>query len=141
MKKKPILISGNVYNDDRGSLFYNNDFDASIIKRIYFIENATTLINRGWQGHKIEQRWFSSVTGSFKISILEIDNWEKPSKDLIPKEFILNSSTLDILHIPKGYITSIKALKEESKLLVLADYLLGEIKDEYKFPQNYFEHL
>jgi hypothetical protein len=26
----------------RGSLLYNNDFDASVIKRIYFIENSTT---------------------------------------------------------------------------------------------------
>jgi hypothetical protein len=44
-----------------------------------------------------------------------------------------------MLHIPNGYISNIQAIKESSKLLEMADYLLGEIKDEYKYPQNYFE--
>jgi hypothetical protein len=52
---------------------------------------------------------------------------------------MLNSNTLDVLHIPKGYISSIQALEEFSKLLVMGDYLLGELKDEYRYPPNYFE--
>ena len=141
MEKKPILISGKVYNDDRGSLFYNNDFDASAIKRIYFIENGSTSITRQWQGHQIEQRWFNAVRGSFKILLIKIDNWEQPAKNLNAQEYLIQSETLDVLHIPKGYISSIQALEEESKLVVFGDYLLGEIKDEYKYPQDYFEEI
>lgn len=139
MEKNPILIKGAVHNDERGSLFYNNDFDASKIKRIYYIENASISINRCWQGHKIEQRWFSAVTGSFKILLIAVDNWKQPSKNLKAQEFTVDSATLDVLHIPKRYISSILALEKFSKLLVMADYLLGEIDDEYKYPQNYFE--
>ena len=135
----PTFIKGAVHNDKRGKLFYNNDFNASTIKRIYYIENENTSINRRWQGHKIEHRWFSAVTGSFKILLIQIDNWKQPNKYLEPQEFILSSNTLDMLHIPNGYISSIQALKESSKLLVMSNYLSGEIKDEYKFPQNYFE--
>ena len=110
----PTLIKGDVHNDERGNLFYNNDFDSSSIKRVYFIENDNTSISRRWQGHKIEQRWFSAVTGSFKILLIKIDKWEQPNK-YIRASLILNSNTLDVLHIPKGYISSIQALEEFSK--------------------------
>ena len=54
----PKIIKGENYNDSRGILFYNNDFDASAIKRLYVIDNQKTNFIRAWQGHKIEQRWF-----------------------------------------------------------------------------------
>ena len=34
---------------------------------------------------------------------------------------------------------SIKVL--HSKLLVLADYLINELKDQYKYPSNYFNNI
>ena len=54
----PKIIKGENHNDSRGILFYNNDFDASAIKRLYVIDNQKTNFIRAWQGHKIEQRWF-----------------------------------------------------------------------------------
>jgi len=136
---KPKLITGNCHSDQRGSLFYNNDFDASAIKRIYLIENIETGFNRGWQGHKIEQRWFSAITGSFKISLIEIDNWEQPSTALNPLIFIINAQKLDVLHVPKGYVSSIQSLDKSAKLLVMADYFLAEIQDEYRYDIDYFK--
>ncbi len=56
MVLKPKLIKGNLYTDARGSLAYNNDFDLSLVKRMYTIQNKTIDIQRGWQGHKIEKR-------------------------------------------------------------------------------------
>ena len=53
---EPKVINGNCHKDARGPLMYNNDFDLTSIKRVYFIENANTEITRGWQGHRIEQR-------------------------------------------------------------------------------------
>ena len=135
----PGIIKGGIYSDERGELYYNNDFNAMSVKRIYFIENSGIKTQRGWQGHRIEQRWFSAIKGSFKILLIKIDNWEQPNKYAVSQEFILGSNTLDVLNIPKGYVSSIQALEESSKLLVMADYLLGEIIDEYKYPQNYFE--
>ncbi len=134
----PKIIKGDSHTDTRGTLFYNNDFDASQIKRVYVIENATTDIIRGWQGHKVEQRWFSAIKGSFKIQLIEIDHWEQPSKNLEKLTFIVKAEKLDVLHVPQGYVSSIQALEEASKLLVLADYLLGEIKDEYRYEADYF---
>lgn len=137
----PGIIKGKVHSDQRGLLLYNNDFDATVIKRIYFIENANTSLVRAWQGHQIEQRWFSIVKGSFKILLIKVDDWENPSRKLQTQEYIISAKSLDILHIPKGYLSSIQALEEESKMLVMADYLLGEIDDEYKFPRDYFKNI
>lgn len=136
---KPKLITGNCHSDQRGTLLYNNDFDASQIKRIYIIENENNEFIRGWQGHKIEQRWFSVVCGQFKIQLIKIDNWEKPSLDLEVFTFLINSENLNVLHVPKGYVSSIQSLELNSKLLVMADYLIGENKDEYRYDIEYFK--
>ena len=135
----PKLLKGDCHEDSRGALFYNNGFEMSAVKRIYVIENKSTDIIRAWQGHQIEQRWFSAIKGSFKIKLIAIDNWESPSKKSKKFEFVLDSKKLDILHIPSGYVSSIQLLEVRSKLLVMADYLLGAVEDEYRFPVDYFE--
>ncbi|MCS3531766.1 WxcM-like domain-containing protein [Chryseobacterium sp. JUb7] len=137
----PKIIKGGKYSDERGNLFFNNEFDASAIKRIYYIENTNIEFVRGWTGHQIEQRWFSAIQGSFNIKLIKIDNWEAPSKKSEILEFKLSSDTLNIIHIPKGYVTAIQAIEKGSKLLVMADYSLGEIVDVYRFPIDYFEKL
>lgn len=135
----PKISTGGKHTDARGNLFYNNFFDALPVKRFYIIENQDTQTIRAWQGHQIEQRWFAVLNGSFKIRLIAVDNWENPSKDLSSIDFIMHNNQLDILHIPKGYISSIQALEPQSKLLVMADYVLGEIKDEYRYESDYFE--
>lgn len=133
------LITGGKHTDQRGTVYYNNDFDVSQVKRMYIIENADSTVVRAWQGHRIEQRWFSAIRGTISIKLIKIDNWEAPSKNLPVETFTLNSDQFIILHIPKGYISSIQALEKNSRLLVMADTFLGETNDEYRLPADYFE--
>jgi dTDP-4-dehydrorhamnose 3,5-epimerase-like enzyme len=135
----PKIIIGGSHSDARGTLRFNNSFDATDVKRMYIIENKDTMFVRGWQGHRIEQRWFSAMQGSFKIELIAIGNWENPTKKAEIITFILDSEKLDLLHVPKGYISSIQALSVESKLLAMSDYGLNEINDEYRFSIDYFE--
>ncbi len=135
-----MIIIGNSHKDNRGVITFNNDFDASQIKRMYTIENASTDFIRGWQGHKIEQRWFLAMKGSFAISVLAVDDWKCPSRDLKPCSFIINDATLNVLHVPSGHLTGIQALEDGSRLLAMSDYSLGDIQDEYRFDINYFEN-
>ncbi|MGG5599558.1 WxcM-like domain-containing protein [Myroides sp. C8-3] len=135
-----MILEGEKYNDSRGTLTYNNAFDASVIKRIYTIENATTNYVRGWQGHQKEQRWFAAMTGSFEITVIIIDDFEHPSEDIKAEKYLLNANQLTYLHVEAGRITAIQALEENSKLLVLADYGVGEIKDEVRYPLEYFKN-
>lgn len=134
VKMIPALIQGGSHSDARGKLTFNNDFDASEIKRFYTIENKDPQFVRGWQGHKIEQRWFSAITGSFKIQIISVDYFENENKDLTSFQFELNAENMDILHVPSGYMSSIQSLDPHARLLVMADYMAGEINDELRFP-------
>jgi dTDP-4-dehydrorhamnose 3,5-epimerase-like enzyme len=140
MEKSATIIKGNSHSDDRGTLVFNNDYQATEVKRIYFIENKDTSFVRGWQGHQIEQRWFAAIQGSFKICIRAIDNWENPSKELPFEPFVIYATSFDVLHIPKGYITSIQSLEENSRLMAMSDYSLGTVSDEYRFDINYFNN-
>ena len=134
----PHLIKGNSYTDERGTLQFNNDFNALGVKRLYTIQNKDTSFIRGWQGHKIEQRWFSVVQGSFQIKLIAIDDWDCPLPSLQQQQFILNSQNMDVLHVPAGYVSSIQGIEPSSKLLLMSDFLLGEINDEYRFDLDYF---
>lgn len=132
------MIKGQKHTDLRGTLCYNNDFDASAVKRMYVIENCSTQFIRGWQGHEIESRWFAAVLGSFEITVIAVDDWAHPSPDLPYKKYLLDTAGLNVLHVPSGNITAIQSLETNSKLLVMADYLLGETNDEHRYPPDYF---
>jgi len=133
----PSLLNGNIFSDQRGKLLFNNSFDLSQVKRVYVIKNDST-IERRWQGHKVEQRWFSAMNGIFEIELIKVDNWEKPNKNLKTHTFKLSDEKLDFLHIPSGYISSIKPFSNDAILLVFSDFKFGEISDDYKYPHDYF---
>jgi hypothetical protein len=131
---KPILIPGGIHLDERGCITYNNDINLSGIKRIYTIENKDTSFIRGWQGHKIEQRWFVTMKGSFEIEVLDIKFFEENTLEMLPKKYLLKSEKMDLLHVPPGYVTSIRCLEIDSKLLLMSDFLIGEVDDEIRYP-------
>ena len=134
----PIVFQGGRFEDERGILRFNNNFNAEEVKRIYFIQNHSLDFARAWQGHKIEKRWFSAVSGKFIIKVIAITNWEQPEKDSKTLSFEIDAAQSDILFVPSGYVSSIQAVEENSKLMVMSDYGLGEIKDDYRFPADYF---
>ena len=136
---KASLSIGNTFTDHRGILRYVNEVNPGYFRRFYIITHPDINIVRAWQGHKIEQRWFSAVQGSFKIQLIAIDDWNKPSKNSERHTFLLDAKKLDMIMVPQGYVSSIQSLEEGSKLLVMADYLLGEVNDEYRFEGDYFK--
>ena len=79
------------------------------------------------------------MAGNFEVKLIAVDNWDNPSKILQPSVFELCSEKMDVLHIPAGYISSIQAKTDSAKLLVMADFMLGEVKDEYRFDADYFD--
>ena len=140
--EQPTILSGEVHQDERGTLAYNNDFQMKDIKRFYTIEHGSEYINRAWQGHKKEQRWFQAVKGTFLILVVAPDDWENPSFNIKPKEYILTADKNQMIHIPGGYDTGIKALKPDSKLLVFSDFTIEEsLADDYRFDSErwYYE--
>jgi dTDP-4-dehydrorhamnose 3,5-epimerase-like enzyme len=141
MAQKPSLIAGGKHSDERGTLTFLNDFNLQWVKRMYFVENANTDLLRGWRGHQIEQRWFYAVAGQITIRLVEIDNWANPNPALDQLSYQLTVAANAVLHVPPGYASSLKALTQDAKLLVLGDYELEHAKnDDYLYPVDYFKN-
>jgi dTDP-4-dehydrorhamnose 3,5-epimerase-like enzyme len=133
----PKIISGGNFRDERGQLEFFNEFDMSPVKRLYFTTHFNTNTIRAWQAHKIESRWFLCVKGSFKVKLVNIDNWENPSNNLKVYEYKLSAAKQEILYIPNGFANGFKALEVNSKLMVLSNYGFNEIEnDQVRFDQN-----
>lgn len=134
-------IQGGIAKDHRGQIRFVNDFDMSDVKRFYIIKNTDLNLIRGWRAHRIEQRWFYVLSGSFKIDIVEIDNWDEASKDLSVRTEIINSSDNKVLHLSSGYATAFQALEEHSELLVFSNYgIENASNDDYTYPLDYFNN-
>lgn len=132
-------IKGGIASDQRGSIKFVNDFDMSLVKRFYIIKNADTELVRGWRAHKIEQRWFYVISGSFSLDLVKIDNWDAPSKDIPVQKEILKASDGSVLHMPVGYAAAFKALEPDSEILVFADFGIEHgPNDDHTYPLDYF---
>lgn len=138
----PTLIQGTTHKDDRGQLFFNNDWSLQKVKRMYCISPKDTSVIRAWQGHKKEAKWFYSCQNDFIIKTIKIDNWELPSQDLISTSYIVSSNKNEVLYVPPGYVTGIKSIKPNSKLMVFSDATLEEsINDDFRFDLEYWENV
>ncbi|MDI5887449.1 dTDP-4-dehydrorhamnose 3,5-epimerase family protein [Flavobacterium yafengii] len=137
MIQNPEIILGRSYQDERGKLTFVNDFNLSEIKRYYIIEHTDINIIRAWQGHKMEQKWFQVISGSFLVAVVKPDNWENPSFDIQIERFILKSDNTQVLHIPGGFANGFKALETNSKMIVFSDLTLEEAaNDNFRFDSN-----
>lgn len=133
------FIKGGIAKDERGQIRFVNDFDMSLVKRFYIIKNVDLTLVRGWRAHRIEQRWFYVLSGSFAIDIVKIDNWETASPELPVEHLILSTNENQVLHLSTGYATAFQAIEENSELLVFSDFGIENApKDDYTYPLDYF---
>ncbi len=137
MNNIPEIIQGGTHNDARGKLTFFNDFNLIDVKRFYVIEHPDTKVIRAWQGHKIEQKWFYVLAGSFKVMLVKPDNWENPYGTLTVKEYTLNAGDNQVLHIPGGFVNGFKALEMNSRMMVFSDFAINEAgSDDWRFAKE-----
>ena len=133
------IVEGACFEDHRGSVSFVNDFNFESIERFYVITNSEENPLRAWQGHKLDQKNFYCVAGSFKIGYVEIDDWEKPSKNLNVETVILTFTEPKVLHIPAGFANAIVALEKDSKLISFSTLPLSRVKeDDIRYPSDYW---
>ncbi|MFD2939571.1 WxcM-like domain-containing protein [Flavobacterium notoginsengisoli] len=135
----PKVIQGGRFEDYRGSISFVNDFKFLNIERFYIISNSRENPIRAWQGHKLDEKNFYCLSGSFKIHFIKIDNWENPSKDLTIETIWVSESDSKIVHIPSGYANAVESLEENSKLMSFSTLpLVNVIEDDVRFPSDYW---
>ncbi len=137
LQQIPLLIKGDLHEDDRGSLEFVNDAGLCGVKRFYVVSNKSINVIRAWQAHKMEGKYFFAVNGSFLIAVVKLDDWENPSVHLNAERFILTAGEPQVLWVPPGYANGIRALTEPNKLMVFSTSSLNEsIADTYRFPNS-----
>lgn len=133
------IVQGGISVDYRGQISHVNSLDMSEIERFYIIHQNDTSIIRAWHAHQHEKKWFYAVKGSFTTAFVKIDNWEKPSLDLIPEVFHLSAGDSRILCIPEGYANGIKAEEPDSILMVFSNKILSEaLNDSWRYDKNWW---
>ena len=135
----PQIISCDQFSDSRGKLFAFNQFDMSEIIRCYEIQPSSDQIIRAWQAHREEKKWFFCTAGSFLVSLIELDNFETPSKELDVLKYRLEADKPKVLAIPGGYANGFKALESNSRLMVFSNFSLTQSEeDDHRYSFDYW---
>lgn len=137
---KPELIKGGLAVDDRGTVSFVNDFNFVGIKRFYTVENHQQGFVRAWHAHKNEAKYIMAIKGSALIGAVQIDNWEKPSKDCKVYRFVLSDMSPAVLFIPPGFANGFMSLTEDTKLIFFSTSELNEsLNDDYRYDSRYWD--
>ena len=140
MSDRPELISGGVSADDRGRVYFANELDLSICRRMYFVENFSVGTVRAWHAHRHERKWVLAVSGAALACCVEIDDWESPSAEAEVHRFVLDASNPSILAVPAGYANGAMSLTPNTKLLYLSDApLQASVEDDIRFPARHWD--
>ena len=140
MSERPELIPGGIASDDRGRVYFANQFDLGRCRRLYIVENFSPGTVRAWHGHRHERKWVLPVGGAALACCVEIDDWEAPSPDAEVHRFVLDTTSPSVLVIPAGYANGAMALRPETKLLYLSDTPLEDASgDDFRFPARYWD--
>ncbi len=135
------VIQGEIFQDARGKISSLNSFRFPGVSRVYFLHHPDTSVVRGWNGHRLEKKWFYCVHGAFTLGLVEIDNWESPSRTLQPQLFNLTENDSRIVCVPEGYANCMRAEIPGSVLMVFSGKTLDEamaLSDSYRYDKNYW---
>ena len=135
----PILFTGDLALDDRGTVGFVNDFNFKDVKRFYTVTNHRLGFARDWHGHKIEFKYATVVSGAAIVAAVKIDHWENPSRDLKIYRYHMSAHKPSVLFIPKGYANNFMALAEGTKLMFFSNLTVDESKkDDFCYDTMYW---
>jgi dTDP-4-dehydrorhamnose 3,5-epimerase len=137
---EPRLIAAGSSSDDRGRVYFANDFDMGACRRMYIVENFSAGMVRAWHAHRHERKWVMPLTGAALACCVAIDDWETPSTDAVVHRFTLDADHPSILEVPAGYANGAMALLPQTKLMYLSDATLAEtLEDDVRYPARYWD--
>jgi len=137
---EPLLFQGALSIDDRGELGFVNDFNFQGVKRFYTVKNHRQGFVRAWHAHKQEAKYVTVVCGAALIGAVRIDSWDKPSKNLDVRRFILSAENPSVLYIPAGYANGFMSLTPDTKLVFFSTATIAESRgDDIRYDARYWD--
>lgn len=135
----PILFSGGLSTDERGSVRFVNDFNFPGVKRFYHIRNLDTGVIRGFHGHLKEAKYFYVVRGELLLAFVRLTDKQDPDKQEPVNRVFLTDKVPAIQYIPPGFVNGFRILKPNTDIMVFSTATLEESKhDDYRFDHDYW---
>ncbi len=129
------LINGGSAVDDRGMIYFVNDFNFPDVKRFYQVSNYNTEIIRAFHGHRHEIKYVYVPKGSALVIAVPLDDLSTPLKGKKNiQRFILSERKPAILKIPEGYANGFRTLEQRSTIQFFSNRSLKEsLEDDIRF--------
>ena len=124
------LIEGGLAVDDRGTVSFVNGFAFAGVKRFYVVRNHTAGFVRAWHAHRREAKYVFVARGSALVCAVKIDDWERPSKDLPVRRFVLSAEKPAVLFIPEGYANGFMSLTGDAVLVFFSTATVEESRND-----------
>jgi len=135
----PQLVEGGLSVDDRGEVGFINGFDFDKVKRFYWVSNRKSGFIRAWHAHKQEAKYVTVVQGDALIGAVEIDDWDKPSRDSKVWRYTLSERKPSVLYIPAGYANGFMSLTSKTRLMFFSTSTIEETKgDDIRYDAHYW---
>lgn len=136
----PSVFPLSSFSDERGKLSFCNELDFFQFKRFYIISPKIRNQVRAWQAHLREEKVFLPLKGKIKIVAVPIFDIESDHFG-ISKEFILDATSPELIHLPGGYANGFQFLDAEAELMIFSNFNLEESKeDDFRFEASKFYH-
>jgi dTDP-4-dehydrorhamnose 3,5-epimerase-like enzyme len=137
---EPKLLGGGLAADDRGEVAFVNEFEFVDVKRFYTVSNYQPGFVRAWHAHRREAKYVMAVSGAAVVGAVRIDDWEIPSRDLVPGRFVLSASKPAVLYIPAGYANGFMSLTTDLRLIFFSTSTLKESQgDDIRYDARYWD--
>jgi len=134
VRKKPDLIQGSIFVDDRGLVSCVNSFDLTDIQRFYMVKNHEAGFIRAWHCHMEESKYVMVLSGAAILALVYVEDPENPPTDPKIHRYVLSSSTPAVLWVPPSYAHGAKTLTVDTKMIFFSDASLAESqKDDFRF--------
>jgi dTDP-4-dehydrorhamnose 3,5-epimerase-like enzyme len=138
-ENKVAINNVEIFTDERGEISYSNDSSLEKFSRFYIIQHKSTQVVRAWQGHPVESKMFVPIAGEFLLAWVKIDNFSTPSPNLKADHIKLSAENNKCVSLPSGYANGLKALRENSRILVFSEFLVNQsMEEKIRFPKNYW---
>lgn len=137
---EPILHVGDLAVDDRGEVTFVNDFDFTGVKRFYTVKNHERGFVRAWHAHRREAKYVTVVEGAAIIGVVRIDDWERPSRDLPVRRYVLSARKPRVLFIPAGHANGFRSLTDDARLIFFSTSTLAESQgDDVRYDARHWD--
>ena len=136
----PKLIEGLQGVDDRGSVSFVNGFSFQGVKRFYVVENHTAGFVRAWHAHRLEAKWVTVVQGAALVAVVRVDNWESPSKSLMPTRQVISTQRPAVFYIPPGYANGFMSLTPNARIMFFSTATVEESQaDDFRYDSRWWD--